>query len=270
MITASVVTFGTSPQELERVVRCLRADNVARIFIIDHSHDDTLASTALSLPDSEYLREPNRGFGAGHNLAICKAIAIGADYHLVVNADVYWQEPLLARLESRMNADPEIGLMLPRVLYPDGKLQYVCKLLPSPADLIAARIPWLIPWRLNRYRLQKSGYSRTLNVPFLHGCFMLLRVDALRDVGLFDERFFLYMEDTDLCRRIHARYLTLYYPQASIYHAHARASRSSMRMLGIHTRSALLYFKKWGWIKDSERKAMNRAVLDQLHGNSNF
>lgn len=268
MTTASVVTFSTSPHELERLVRCLRADGVARIFIIDHSPDDALRDLALSLPDSEYLREPNRGFGAGHNLAICKAIALGARYHLAVNADVYWQEPVLPRLEKLMDADPEIGLMIPRVLYPDGKLQYVCRLLPSPIDLIAARIPLLLRRRLSRYRMEDSGYTRTLNVPFLHGCFMLMRVEALRAVGLFDENFFLYMEDTDLCRRIHSRYLTLYFPDATIYHAHARASHSNIRMLGIHAASALRYFRKWGWINDSQRKEINRRASRQLYNDS--
>ena len=70
----------------------------------------------------------------------------------------------------------------------------------------------------------------------------------------------------DLTRRIHKKYKTLYYPCVSIYHTFTRGSRKSLRLLIIHIQSIIKYFNKWGWIKDEERKKINRNVMQQIGG----
>ena len=86
---------------------------------------------------------------------------------------------------------------------------------------------------------------------------------ALKEVGLFDERFFMYPEDIDLTRRLHQRYQTLFYPEVSITHNHQKASYHSMRMLWIHCINMIRYFNKWGWIWDKERERINERVLQE-------
>ena len=93
---------------------------------------------------------------------------------------------------------------------------------------------------------------------------MFLRVASLQDVGLFDERFFMYGEDIDLSRRVHARYRTMYYPNVTVIHAHKAESYKSRKMLVVHMLNIIKYFNKWGWIYDAERIRINSALQDQL------
>ena len=103
-----------------------------------------------------------------------------------------------------------------------------------------------------------------MNVPFLSGCFMLLKIKALKQVGIFDESFFMYGEDIDLSRRIHTEYKTLFFPGAHVVHDYAKASYKSTKMLLIHMINIARYFNKWGWIFDSERKKVNADILRAL------
>jgi GT2 family glycosyltransferase len=112
--------------------------------------------------------------------------------------------------------------------------------------------------------MRASGYNKIMNVPYLSGCFMFLRTEALKDVGLFDERFFMYPEDIDLTRRIHGKFRTVFFPEVSIIHHHAQSSYLNFRMLLIHIENMIKYFNKWGWIFDKERKKINREMESQF------
>jgi GT2 family glycosyltransferase len=165
-----------------------------------------------------------------------------------------------------MDSNPEVGQLMPKVFYSDGEIQYLCKLLPTPFDLIFRRF---LPasWTMNqihKFELRNSGYNQIMDVPYLSGCFMLLRTDALKEVGLFDELFFMYPEDIDLTRRIHQKFRTVFYPEVSIVHHHARSSYLNLKMLWIHTTNMIHYFNKWGWFFDSERKIINKKTLNQF------
>jgi len=119
--------------------------------------------------------------------------------------------------------------------------------------------------QIEKFELRASGYKKIMNVPYLSGCFMFLRTEALKDVGLFDERFFMYPEDIDLTRRIHRRYKTVFYPNATIIHHHAKGSYINTRLLFIHISNMVAYFNKWGWVFDKERRSINREILKQLN-----
>ncbi len=106
-----------------------------------------------------------------------------------------------------------------------------------------------------------SGYDKVMDVPFLSGCFMFLRTEALRNVGLFDESIFLYTEDTDLTRRIHKHYRTIFYPEVTIYHYNQRGSYKDFVIFIHHILSAIKYFNKWGWFDDNEREDINQRIL---------
>ncbi len=93
---------------------------------------------------------------------------------------------------------------------------------------------------------------------------MFLKFDALKKVGLFDERFFMYPEDIDLTRRMHKKYGTVFYPYAEIFHEHTKSSFKSMHMFTIHMYNIFKYFNKWGWIFDNKRKEVNKNILRQL------
>ena len=103
-----------------------------------------------------------------------------------------------------------------------------------------------------------------MEVPCLSGCFMFIRTKVLREVGLFDERFFMYMEDVDLSRRIHRRFRTVYYPAAAVYHEYEKGSYKSATLLAHHLLSAIKYFNKWGYVFDKERRDINERTLKHL------
>ena len=112
--------------------------------------------------------------------------------------------------------------------------------------------------------MRNFSYDAIMDVPYLSGCCMFLRTEALKKVGLFDERFFLYPEDIDLTRRIHKHYRTVFYPYVSVIHQHERSSYKSLKMMRIHVQNMIKYFNKWGWIWDKERKTINKKILKQI------
>lgn len=235
------------------------------LYLVDNS-PSPLQEQPSSDPRVKYLfTGSNLGYGKAHNIALRKSVSDGVDYHLVMNSDVTFSPSILAEMTNYMHAHSEVGLMMPKVYYPHGETQYVCKLLPAPIDVFGRRFlptSW-IRRRNDRYQLTGSGYNRIMNVPNLSGCFMLLRTKAVQEVGYFDERFFMYTEDMDLTRRIHQHYQTLFYPACSIKHEHERASYFFNRLFFVHIESMCKYFFKWGWFFDSERREVNRKVLEE-------
>lgn len=210
----------------------------------------------------------NRGYGAGHNIAIRQVLDQGA-YHFVLNPDIYFTSEELEKMVRFMEDNPAVGQLMPKVVYPDGALQYLCKLIPTPTDLFLRRFGFgplrkVAHDRTERFELRQTGYDEVMDVPSLSGCFMLFRTSALSRIGLFDERFFMYLEDIDISRRMHTNFRTVFYPGATVSHDHARESYKSREALWVHIRNSIRYFNKWGWIHDPLRSRINRETLLRL------
>lgn len=255
MISVSIVTYRTPKEELDRCLQCLHASKlVASVRIVDNE------------------KGQNIGYGAGHNIAIREA---QEEYHLVVNSDVSFPEGTLEYLYEYMERNKDVGQSIPRVTYPDGRLQYVCRMLPTPFDLFLRRFlpsSWFREQR-ERYTLAETGYDHEMNVPYHMGCFMFFRRSALEEIAIekngrkeyFDERYFLYPEDIDITRRMHRKYRTMFVPGVTIVHNHRAASYHSARMACVHIYNMCKYFNKWGWFVDRERTEFNEKVLLREH-----
>lgn len=265
-ISASIVIYKNDPDLLKRAVESfLSSTKESTLYLIDNSPVDRFRNT-FAHPRVRYIfNNKNIGFGAGHNIALRKALHEKTRYHIILNPDVYFEEEVVAKLFDYMEANARVGLLMPKVLYPDGRLQPLCKLLPSPVTLFSRRFLKFNASLLNKmnhwYEMHFTGYNTVMDVPFLSGCFMFLRIETLEKVGLFDENIFLYTEDTDLTRRIHKHYRTVFYPEATIYHHNQRASYKNLVIMMHHTFSAIRYFNKWGWFNDSERDTINQRIL---------
>jgi len=285
MITASIVTYNNNLLDLEGILRSLLISPVQKVWIIDHS--DTFQGLEDELQEymrkdeeylrhegrgfrMEYIKEANRGYGCGHNVALRKAMDEGSQYHLVVNPDVWFGAEVIPALWRLMEEDKTIAQVMPKVLFLNGSVQCLAKLLPTPFDLFSRFFlpAKLIARRNNRFELRHSGYDKQMNVPFLSGCFMFFRVSALKSEGIFDERFFMYMEDVDITRRLHAKHKTLFYPSVSIYHRFSRLSYHKWHLSLAHMFSVVKYFNKWGWIYDSGRRRYNKRLLRELKNSS--
>ncbi len=267
ILSGSIVLYKTDRGIRQSIESFLNTSLPVRLFLVDNSPTELLKEVLSDIIQDdrvEYIfNNRNLGYGAGHNIALRKAQK-QSSYHLVLNPDVYFDSNVLPKLYSFMQANHEVGLVIPKVIYPNGQLQYLSKLLPSPSVLIFRRfLPTkIIRTSLFNYEMKFSGYNKKMEVPYISGCFMFMRTSLLSRVGLFDERFFLYLEDTDLSRRFFLAAKNMYYPNVQIVHHHARGSYKNLRLLFIHIKSAVQYFNKWGWLADRQRNLINSKAME--------
>jgi len=266
-ISASIVLYKTDPSELKHVYQCFAQSQVNfQLLLIDNSPDDRLKDVLNEDEVKYYFTGRNIGYGRGHNLAI-KEIINKSEFHLVINSDISFLPNVIGSLVTYMKQHHDVGQIMPKVLSPEGETQYLCKLIPTPFDLIFRRFlpSTVLKKRKEKFQLIFTGYDKIMEVPYLSGCFMFLRTASIKEVGLFDERFFMYPEDIDLTRRINEKYKTIYFPEVFIIHDHAKESYKKGGMLLIHTTNIIKYFNKWGWFFDLKRVRTNQNILRKLN-----
>jgi GT2 family glycosyltransferase len=264
-LTVSIVLYKTNVAIVRQAIECVLESTLnLKLYLIDNSPTDALRSLKCDDRCEYIFNNANLGFGKAHNI-IFRRVLTESKYHLVLNPDVSFPQNTLETLFAFMEKHPDVGLVLPKVLNFESELQYVSKRLPAPLDLMIRRLnsgffTSLFRERLARYEMREKDYNEIFAAPSLSGCFMFLRVDALEKVGFFDERYFMYMEDIDLSRRMYRQFRNVYYPRVIIRHGHARDSYKTFKLFRIHAKSAIRYFNKWGWIMDHERSKINSSL----------
>ncbi len=230
------------------------------IIVVDNSSADGLLGwikenypqvKGISLPD-------NKGYAAGNNVGIKKAIG---EYILVLNPDITILPGKIEKLVDFMEKHSKCGLAGPRLVNPNGQLQYSAYKFPSfwlPIfrRTILGNIPALASW-LKSYQMMEWDHKDSRPVDWLLGACLIVRRQAIKEVGLMDERFFLYVEDTDWCRRFWAKGWEVWYvAEVELVHYHERLSAQKpllaalfSRITWIHIASWFKYFKKWRTIK---------------------
>ena len=269
-LSASLVLFHNDPAQFGLAMLSFLEGCDGVLYVVDNSATP-LQHELFSHPRVRYMHAgENLGFGKAHNRAL--ALVADTSYaHLLLNPDVAFDSDVLPTLVRYLENAQEVGALMPRVEYPDGSLQRLCKLLPSPMDLIFRRfIPsQALKQRINqRYELHALPQDRPSCVPTLSGCFLLIRTKLLQQLGGFDERYFMYMEDVDLVRRVGGIAQTIYLPSVKVVHAYAKGSYRNKKLLRYHLKSAVSYFFKWGWLFDSARRQRNKAILNTLPSQS--
>ncbi len=270
-IAISIVLFNPSYPKLSQVLshlkeallRCDREGLFRRsLVLVDNSvppiRSDTLAAV---LNDSYFgLRHAhhqtmliqtgkNVGYGAAHNLAMR---AHHFAYHLILNPDVYVYPDALSVCWHYAHSHDHVSLIGPAVFSPDGSRQYLLRREISLTDVSLRLLGiFLKPIRrLHRYRhyecqdvnmaMEQEGY-------LMSGCCMWCKTEALRAVGGFDERFFLYYEDYDLSERLRRSSTVVYLPQFRVVHEWERVMERTPRLMWYNLFSAMRFFQKWGW-----------------------
>jgi GT2 family glycosyltransferase len=208
----------------------------------------------------------NKGFGAGHNIVI-KEYANISKYLLFLNPDIVMNDRVLETLFKRMELNEKIGLCIPKILNVDGTIQYVNKKLPQPFDLIFRRIrffskygPSIVQKLMKSYELRDMYDFNAFLCPYISGCFMFCRSEVIQKVLGFDEKFFLYLEETDLARRMMKHADNVVFCDLSVDHVWARGPYDSVKLFLINVRSMCYYFGKWRWFFDQERKKLNAKI----------
>ena len=216
------------------------------VFVVDNgSTDDTVARVRASFPDVTVLTQDNRGFGAGHNAALPH---LTSTYHAVVNPDIVLREDTLSVLCAYLDAHADVVMATPLILNPDGSRQDVPRRTPKRRYLLSRKLerfggPFR-RWR-DEYTMRTASFDAPLDVTFCTGCFFVIRTELYKELGGFDERFFLYCEDADLTRRALAHGRAVCLPQTGVIHGWERGSAHNLRLLRIHLSSLRKYFRKW-------------------------
>ncbi|OQY09820.1 MAG: hypothetical protein B6I30_09255 [Desulfobacteraceae bacterium 4572_187] len=252
-LTISLISHN-SKKDLEFLLPSLflaLRDITAEILLIDNCSDDsTLEFIKRNYPGIFARKNKSRlGYGANHNQNL--AIAKGK-YVVLMNSDVILTPEALFLLLQFMEHNSNIGIVTPKILNEDGTLQYLNKRYPTVSDLFLRRflpVPFkhLFEKRLTYYEMRDVGYDSIIDVSFVSGAFMFCRTDLIKAVSGFDERFFLYFEDVDLCRRAQKTHRTVYYPDAVVTHQWDRAAHKELKWMIVFMKSAFQYFNKWGY-----------------------
>ncbi|OGY46543.1 MAG: hypothetical protein A3A24_00495 [Candidatus Buchananbacteria bacterium RIFCSPLOWO2_01_FULL_46_12] len=200
----------------------------------------------------------NGGFAVGNNLGIKQA---KGEYVMVINPDIAVVPGVLEKMVAFMQQNPRVGIIGPKLINPDGSVQYSCRRFPSLlVPLYRRTILGNLPFakrRLNHYLMVDWQHEKNQAVDWLFGACLLIRKSVLDQVGLFDERFFMYFEDLDFCRRVwEADFLVYYFADVEMVHYHQRLSAEHSGILGvfskagrIHLESGIKYFAKYLGVK---------------------
>jgi len=206
----------------------------------------------------------NIGFGKAQNIGFRK---IEAKYYLALNPDVEFIEGqnTIKRIFDYMESDKNIGIVGPKTLNMDGSIQLTCNRYFGFFDQIARRLKLdkknkYFQNKIDKYLMKDFDHNKTVKVDWVIGSFMFMRGSLAEDLGFFDERFFMYFEDCDLCRRTwHKGLKVIYLHDVKIKHGHHRDSDGESALLlilknrvtRIHIKSWLQYFLKWGFKRDN-------------------
>lgn len=262
-ISLSVVLYNNTENQLNQLfksIECVNNKNI-KIYIIDNSPisiQSRLPQIEIEL-DYNFFPE-NLGYGSGHNFGITKALKENYRYHVVLNPDIYFKVDVITPMITWMSHNDNIGLMMPQVLNPDSSIQFLPKLLPSPIDLLLRKINL----NLTNYELKNIEQSIIYNTPILSGCFTLINLELVKQIGFYDDKYFLYFEDWDFSRRVHLKYKTIYFPKVSIFHAYQSNANKNLNHFLYFVRSAIRYFNKWGWFFDTQRSIINNNTKKQF------
>ncbi len=250
-LSASIVTYN-SIHQIETVLNCLLQIpylEPRHIHVIDNaSSDGTLTLIRQKFPQVSLLPlEQNLGFGHGHNQVLP---LLNSDYHMVVNPDIECTAHEIEKMAQYMQGHPKTVLLSPKVLFPTGQEQFLPKELPSIRFLAGGFFEGLggvFPrWR-EEYTWQNKKINKPVPTFFATGCFMFVSTKAYQEVGGFDLRYFLYMEDIDLTRKLAQVGDIIYHPHITVTHHWARESARKVKSIKLHLQSVWKYFNKWGW-----------------------
>jgi GT2 family glycosyltransferase len=223
------------------------------IIVVDNGSNDGVGEMIKKrFPKVKFIQnKDNLGFGSGNNIGIRK---VKGDYVAIVNPDTSFKENSLKKMYDFMKDHSEAGIVAPQLVNPDGSIQHTRCRFPEFLMPVYRRTPLkklgLIDKKIKRYLTLDKDYSKAMKTDWVFGAILFIKRKAIEDVGLFDERFFLGFEDTDLCRRFWERnHQVWYYPKTQIVHYPHRFSSKNIFSKSVkeHILSWIKYFKKYGF-----------------------
>jgi len=239
-----IVNWNTS----DYLDKCLRSvydtvqDQNVDVWVVDNgSTDGSVAMVQRLFPEVNLIENSeNLGFARANNQAfkLCNG-----QFVLLLNSDAFVKDNAVRSLVTTLTSDPRAGIVGARLEYPDGRSQNSYSQLPTlGSELI--RLSGLDKWL---HPEDRSGYDKNRvvkQVGAVSGACLLVRCAMLDEIGLFDERFFMFSEEIDLCKRAwHSGWRVLHQPAAQVVHVNAGSGGAARRVIALY-RAKLQYFEK--------------------------
>ncbi len=246
-ISGSIVVYN-KPDDASKTVESVLKHTGENfdLYVIDNASPEKINEKLKGKFAANYIDlEENVGFGKGHNKVLDR---IDSKYHFIINPDILINENTISNMCRFMDSHPDVSIACPKVLHPDGTIQYIAKRKPSLMALVARRIklPFLRKVE-DRYLAKEMDQDTEFEVDFCTGCFFVIRTDVFREIGGFDEDYFLYFEDADITMKAKQKGMAYYTPAADVVHFWHRETASSGSRFMTQLKSMFIYFGKWGF-----------------------
>jgi len=234
------------------------------IIVVDNNSEDGIEEMlSENFPEIKFIQTGNNlGFAAGNNAGIKHT---KGRYVMTLNPDVTVLNGSIKKMHEFMEANSNVGIVGPKLINPDGSFQISCRTFQTPKYILYRRTPLgMLPFakrQLDKHLMLDFDHLSNKEVDWFLGACMLIRKEVLEKVGLFDERFFMYLEDMDLCRRVWMNNYKVYYLSgAEMVHLFERASANDNwnflrlnKLTRIHMASGIKYFAKYLGVKNNGR-----------------
>ena len=252
MVSISILIVHYETPDLLRQCLCslfaTPSDQPFEVIVIDNtSVDPAVKELPEVFPQVVFhFNRENIGFSKGNN----QGIRMGqGKYCMIANPDTVMDGTAIQGMTAFMDEHPDVGVAAPRLVNPDGSLQFSCRRFPTLRTLLLRvfRLDGLFPRLANRYLMRDWDHAEARSVDWVMGACMVLRRQALDAVGLLDEGFFMYYEDIDLCLRMWQEGWKVYYePGVVVRHEHRRTSAAfpPNRLTWVHARSLIRLLRK--------------------------
>ena len=260
----SILNFNGKNNTLECVESLRKIDSSdfkLTILVVDNGSIEKLNMKSQSFGETkiEVIRnEENLGFSGGHNVGIKYALKNGADYVIILNNDTYVDSNSIKELLNAAEKDNKAGILSPKIYFAPGfeyhKDRYSKKDLGKVFWYAGGEIDWrnVVGHHRGVDEVDKGQFDKTIEIELATGCCMLVKREVFEKIGMFDEKYFLYYEDADLCMRAKNNgFKIMYVPQSVIWHKNAVSAGGSGSKLQDYyiTRSRLIFGTKYAPVR---------------------
>lgn len=265
-VAIAIINYNTR-EHLRACIKSVLSEDPHEVVIVDNiSTDGSVDMVRAEFPQvMVYVNKVNSGYGAAANQAVASCTS---KYILLLNSDTLLLPRTLHTLSRYLDLNPRAGIVGPRLINPDGTLQASCFPFPTPIDMVIEESGlrrWIqrVPSLRDRYlRTWSHSYDRI--VPWVKGAALLIRRDAFDAVGGFDELFFMYFEEADLCYRMQAAGWQIHFsPAATICHiggASTERFRAEM-MIKLYASTMRFYQQHYSKLRLIELRAVVKILM---------
>lgn len=244
-LSISIVTYNSADKVGDTISTIIKYTKgiTYTLYVSDNNSSDTTKEIVLhQAPNTVFIQNnDNIGFGKAHNKVIP---LIDSKYHAIVNPDIVLENDVLSEICEYMDSHPDAVMVTPKILYPDKTEQKLPKRKPRIKYLLSRRLPFMS--KLNtEYTRANEEFKEPTEIDFCTGCFIVIRTDVFKEIGGFDEDFFMYFEDAALTLSAQKYGKTILLPSSSVIHLWERSSAKSLKYLLIHIKSAFKFIKKY-------------------------